>query len=96
MIVAIAYYTKRPRRMLDQMPNTIASVVQLFEGGGLIIEKSSDKQWREDWNFGYGRFVSLDRKPHLGIERRPFVVPWANGSGGEQGRMNVVETRVSL
>jgi len=40
--------------------------------------------------------VGLDRKPHLGIERRPFAVPWTNGSGGKQGRMNVVATRVSL
>lgn len=79
VIVAVAYYSKRPRRMLDQMPNTIASVVQLFEGSGLIAEKSSDNGWREDWKFGYGRFVGLDKRPHLGIERRPFVVPWADG-----------------
>ncbi len=78
------------------MPNTIASVVHLFKGSGLIAKKSSDNGWREDWKFGYGRFVGLDRKPHLGIERRPFAVPWTNGSGGEQGRTNVVETRVSL
>ncbi len=78
------------------MPNTIASEVQLFKGSGLIAEKSLDNGWREDWKFGYGRFVGLDRKLHLGIERRPFAVPWTNGSGGEQGRTNVVETRVSL
>lgn len=48
VIVAITYYTKRPRRMLDQMPNTIASVVQLFEGSRLIAEKSSNKEWRKD------------------------------------------------
>jgi len=29
--------------------------------------------------------MGLDRKPHLGIERRPFAVPWTNGSGGEAG-----------
>ena len=79
VLVAVAYYIKRPKRMLAQMPNTIASMVELFEGSGLIAEKNSEHGWRGDWRFGYGRFVGTDRKPHLGIERRPFVVPWADG-----------------
>lgn len=79
--VAVAYYAKRPKRMLLEMPDTIASVLKLFDGSGLVAEKSSVKGWQKDWKFGYGRFVGIDGKPRLGIERRPFVVPWADESG---------------
>ena len=78
-VVAVAYYAKRPKRMLTEMPNTIASIIGLFEGSGLIAEKKSERGWHKDWKFGYGKYVGTDKKPHLGIERRPFVVPWADG-----------------
>lgn len=84
IVVALLYYWKRPSKMLRRMPTTIASVLELFDGSGLILEASktsggpSDDTPRlpEDMKLGYGRFVGTDGKPHTGIERRPFVIPW--------------------
>lgn len=78
ILVAIAYYVKRPKRMLKEMPTTIASVLRLFEGSGLIADSLSNYPPRQEWRVRYGRFVGTDGKPHLGVERRPFVVPWTN------------------
>lgn len=75
VVVAIACYSKRPRPMLQQMPDTIANVLALFEGSGIVAERDADKGWPADWKFGYGKFDGLDGKPHLGIDRQPFVVP---------------------
>ena len=74
IIIAIAYYTKRPKVRLSRLPNTVASIFQLFEGSGLVAERAAANGWQEDWRFGYGKFVGTDGEPHIGIERRPFVV----------------------
>lgn len=74
IIVAIAYYAKRPKIRLPRMPNTVASVFELFKGSGLVAERAAANGWKADWRFGYGSFVGTDGAPHLGIERRPFVV----------------------
>ena len=76
VVVAVAYYARRPKRMLPCMPITIASVLELFQGSGLVSEVALAKggDW-EDWKIGYGRFVGIDGRPHIGIERRPFVIP---------------------
>ncbi len=79
VLVAITYYIKRPKRMLPRMPITIASVLQLFEGSGLVTEAQTSGRDCEEWRIGYGKFVGTDGKPHVGIERRPFVIPWADG-----------------
>lgn len=79
LLVAFAYYAKRPKRMLQSLPTTIASVLELFDGSGLVGEISEGNGMKEEWKVGYGRFVGTDGKPRVGIERRPFVVPWANG-----------------
>ncbi|KAL9578248.1 MAG: hypothetical protein Q9212_005836 [Teloschistes hypoglaucus] len=75
IVVAMAYWTWRPKRMLPQMPYTIASVLNMFHGSGLVKEVENKEDWEEHWKFGYGRFVGTDGKPHVGVERRPFVVP---------------------
>ncbi|KAL8723818.1 MAG: hypothetical protein Q9181_007170, partial [Wetmoreana brouardii] len=76
VLVAVLYYAKRPRRMLESMPNTIASVLDMTDGSGLVHENANSKSG-EQWRIGYGRYVGTDGKPHVGIERRPFVVPWS-------------------
>ncbi|KAL8698810.1 MAG: hypothetical protein Q9201_006364 [Fulgogasparrea decipioides] len=75
VLVAILYYARRPQKMLTSMPNTIASVLDMIEGSGLVGENAHGRS-REEWRIGYGRYVGTDGKPHVGIERRPFVVPW--------------------
>lgn len=77
MVVAIAYWSKRPKRMLPRMPYTIAVMMDLFQGSGLISDVEDSERWKNEWKFGYGRFVGRDGKPRVGIERRPFVIPFA-------------------
>ncbi len=75
--VAMAYYIRRPRPLpKGVLAETIAGVLALFDGSGLVGEQVGDKPWPEDWKFGYAGFIGVgDGKPRMGIERRPFVVP---------------------
>ncbi|KAL8720688.1 MAG: hypothetical protein Q9225_002481 [Loekoesia sp. 1 TL-2023] len=75
VIVATTYWIRRPKRMLATMPYTIASILAMTRASGLISEVENKKEWESDWRFGYGRFVGTDGRPHIGIERSPFVVP---------------------
>ena len=75
VLVAIAYYVRRPKKMPLTMPITIASVFQLFSGSGLVAESQRAEGLRDDWKIAFGRFIGTSGKPHIGIERRPFVVP---------------------
>ena len=81
--VAVAYYVRRPRPMpKGVLAETIAGVLELFRGSGLVGERVRDQPWPEDWKFGYGGFIGVgDGKPRMGVERRPFVVPL----GGKKG-----------
>ncbi|KAL8727662.1 MAG: hypothetical protein Q9166_005898 [cf. Caloplaca sp. 2 TL-2023] len=85
VVVAVIYYAKRPPKMLREMPTTIASVLGMVEGSGLLVETTETKS-REEWQIGYGRYVGTDGKPHIGIDRRPFVMPWSVKQN-EQGRL---------
>ncbi|KAL8767568.1 MAG: hypothetical protein Q9209_005985 [Squamulea sp. 1 TL-2023] len=76
IILAVAYYTKRPPKMLQEMPTTIASVLRMVQGSSVVTEDVFSGS-REEWQIGYGKYIGTDGKPHIGIERRPFVVPWA-------------------
>ncbi|KAI4121261.1 MAG: hypothetical protein LQ338_006463 [Usnochroma carphineum] len=78
MLVAVAYWSTRPKRMLPRMPYTIASIMDLFKGSGLVSDVENSVKWEKDWRFGYGRFVGVDGKPYTGIERRPFVIPFSS------------------
>ncbi|KAL8842259.1 MAG: hypothetical protein Q9170_000585 [Blastenia crenularia] len=75
IVVAAAYWIRRPKKMLPSMPYTIAGILAMTQASGLIKEAENETEWRSDWRFGYGRFVGTDGRPHVGIERRPFVVP---------------------
>ena len=81
--VAVAYYLRRPRPLpKGVLAETIAGVLELFNGSGLVEEQVRDKPWPEDWRFGYGGFIGVgDGKPRMGIERRPFVVPLGEKKG---------------
>lgn len=81
--VAVAYYMCRPRPLpKGVLAETIAGVLELFNGSGLVEEQVRDRPWPEDWRFGYGGFIGVgDGKPRMGIERRPFVVPLGEKKG---------------
>ncbi len=75
--VGVAYYICRPQPLpRSVLEETIAGVLKLFDGSGLVKEQVKGKPWPRDWRFGYGGFIGVDDgKPRMGIERRPFVVP---------------------
>ena len=75
MVVALLYWTRRPKKMLPVMPYTIASIMAMVRASGLAAELRKQEEWKKDWKVGYGRYVGTDGKPHIGIERRPFVQP---------------------
>lgn len=75
IVVAAAYWVRRPKKMLPEMPYTIASIMTMTEASEISSEVENKEKWGSDWRFGYGRFVGTDGRPHVGIERRPFVIP---------------------
>ena len=70
VLVAIAYYWHRPQQILPYMPTTVASVICTFEGSSLAGARGV---WDADWRFGFGKFIGIDGKLRVGIERQPFV-----------------------
>ena len=81
--VGVAYYICRPQPLpRSVLAETIAGVLKLFDGSGLVKEQVKDMPWPKGWRFGYGGFIGVDDgKPRMGIERRPFVVPLGTKKG---------------
>lgn len=80
IIIAVAVYMHRPGRFLPRMPLTIASDIALFAASKAVSENTPTDKSRQDLGaererFGYGSFIGTDGKPHVGIEKAPFVVP---------------------
>jgi len=80
IIVAIAVYARRPGKFLPRQPLTMASDIALFAASKAIGEtEPSDMlkcgREREERRFGYGGFIGVDGRPHVGVERVPFVIP---------------------
>ncbi|KAL8960773.1 MAG: hypothetical protein Q9193_002579 [Seirophora villosa] len=78
MVVAVAYWAGRPSRILPRMPYSIASIMDMLQGSGLVSDVENVERWKTEWKFGYGRYVDTGGKPRLGIERRPFIIPLAS------------------
>ncbi|KAL8689126.1 MAG: hypothetical protein Q9224_004717, partial [Gallowayella concinna] len=75
IVVALAYWLRRPKKMLTEMPYTIGNILEMVRASGLIFEVEDQERWQHNWRFGYGKFVGTDGRPHVGIERSPFVIP---------------------
>lgn len=79
IIVAIAVYSKRPGKFLPRMPLTMASDIALFAASKAVAEIDEDERSKPELGadrkrFGYGSFIGTDGRPHVGVERAPFVV----------------------
>lgn len=79
IVVAVAYYWGRPSLVLPKLPITLARIVDMFDGSGLLHEAQSRAGFPPDCQVGYGRFVGIDGQPHIGVERQPFVIPFEKG-----------------
>ena len=75
LLGAIAYYVGRPRSTLPKLPITVGRIFELFDGSGLLAEAQREGGLLDDVKIGHGRFIGTDGLPHVGIERRPLVVP---------------------
>lgn len=80
IIVAVAVYARRPGKFLPRMPLTMASDIALFAASKAVGEMEAEDMLKhglenEGRRFGYGSFIGLDGKPHVGVERVPFVIP---------------------
>jgi hypothetical protein len=80
IIVAIAVYAHRPGKFLPRMPLTMASDIALFAASQAVTEIEENEKSGKDFSanrkrFGYGSFIGTDGRPHVGVERAPFVVP---------------------
>jgi len=80
IIVAVAVYARRPGKFLPRQPLTMASDIALFAASKAVGEtEASDmskcRREKETQRFGYGSFIGSDGKPHVGVERVPFVIP---------------------
>ena len=80
IIVAIAVYAHRPGKFLPRMPLTMAPDLAVFAASQAVAEiDENERSGRElganRKRFGYGSFIGTDGRPHIGVERAPFVVP---------------------
>jgi hypothetical protein len=80
IVVSIAVYTRRPGKFLPRMPLTMASDIALFAASKAVGETDASdiskcRREKEEQRFGYGRFIGVDGRPHIGVERVPFVIP---------------------
>lgn len=88
IIVAMIVYARRPGKYLPRMPITMASDIAMFAASTAVKEMDVDtdhtglyEQYRSAWHasgrarYGYGTFIGTDGKPHIGVERAPFVAP---------------------
>lgn len=79
IIVALVVYAHRPGKFLPRMPLTMASDIALFAASKAVAEieedgKSGQQLGADRKRFGYGSFIGTDGRPHVGVERAPFVV----------------------
>lgn len=86
LLVAVAVFVWRPARFLPRIPTSIASQMAYFASSSIMgdmrrMDQSSRPQEKEmalkskQYLYGYGKFVGLDHKPHVGIERAPYYTP---------------------
>lgn len=73
LIVGIIFYARQRKVPLPRMPTTIGSTVAFAAGSRAIRRyRGVEKRQRRD-TYGFGRYVGVDGKEHLGIELDPHV-----------------------
>jgi hypothetical protein len=76
LIVAILYYTYRPKRFLPRMPTSIASIIGFVWASHALEDFAPDRRNKhQETRYGYGRFIGIDGKMHVGIERQQNLIP---------------------
>ncbi|KAF8860270.1 hypothetical protein BDZ45DRAFT_648839 [Acephala macrosclerotiorum] len=78
-VCAVVFYVFRPKKFLPRMPISIAALLSFVTASRALEDfKDHDAGLRkdlQDQRYGYGRYVGIDGKTHVGIEQQRFVVP---------------------
>ncbi len=75
LLTAVTYYTNRPKRFLPRMPTTIASLIAYVSMSHAVQDVTPNCSSAVSSSYAYGRFIGVDGKPHVGIERQSRVIP---------------------
>lgn len=73
ILVALAYYICRPKWFLPRMPTTIASILAYVSPSTALAEWDPQYYGDDDVRYGFGEFVGVDGKAHIGIERHQLL-----------------------
>ena len=83
VIVAVSVYIRRPGQCLARLPTCIASVIALFAASAAILDMRSTSKLNNEERalhveklgarYGYGSYIGVDGRVHIGIEKAPFV-----------------------
>lgn len=81
--VTMVMFIRRPWRILPRMPTTLASQLIFFaathalrdlaETSGMSEKDRNSQVKGLKQTYGFGRFVGIDEKPQIGIERERLV-----------------------
>lgn len=95
LIVAILYYTYRPKRFLPRMPTSIAAIMGYFVASRAAEDFNASGKVRQEggMTYAYGRYLGTDGKTHVGIEQQRFVVPLESRNPGVKRRRWAVPWR---
>ena len=72
LLVAMFYYIQRPKKFLPRMPTSLASVIAYVAASHAVRELDLQKP---DEKYKFGKFIGVDGKPHVGIEKEVLTVP---------------------
>ena len=72
VIVSTLLYTKEKQPYLPRLPSAIGSLIAYVAASSAVGEYGSRSG---QGTYSFGSFVGVDGKPHVGIEKDPFVVP---------------------
>ncbi|KAL5372989.1 hypothetical protein DPSP01_013091 [Paraphaeosphaeria sporulosa] len=85
-VVACWVYFRRPGKYLARLPTSVASVIPLFAGSTAVQEMRGFSQLKRrgrleslkqlDYRYGYGSYIGMDGRVHVGIEKAPLIRPW--------------------
>lgn len=89
VLTTLAFYFRRPWRVLPRLPSTVASNIAYFAASRGVYElysmhnggsESLMRSVRSSWAWGYGTFLGTDGRAHVGIEKEPLVSSLKKGA----------------
>ncbi|ROW08842.1 hypothetical protein VMCG_02883 [Cytospora schulzeri] len=75
LLTGIMFYARQRKVPLPRMPSTIGSTVAFAAGSRAIRAYGGAEKARSNETYGFGRYVGVDGKVHIGIELDPHVDP---------------------